>query len=240
MRLEKASFKAIKYACLNFHYAKAIPLVLAGYSVFNKKNEWCGTICFGLGAGNKMAKHFGVNQGECCELVRVALNGKQEQTSKAVSISLKLLKKDCPLIKIVYSFADLDQEHYGIIYQATNWLYLGESSEYSAGWIINGKKRHRRIFSDKLKKYKVKLNDYNVKKFLDKNAYKYISKGKRKYVYIIDKELIDKFEKLKKPYPKNINASKKAGSQEPLDSGRCNPDLDAPINNNINLIKKVS
>ena len=39
-------------------------------------------------------------------------------------------------------------------------------------------------------------------------------------------------------YAKAINASKKAGSQEPLDSGRCNPDLDAPIN--INLIKKVS
>ena len=34
MRLEKASYKAIKYACLNFHYAKSIPVNTFGYSVF--------------------------------------------------------------------------------------------------------------------------------------------------------------------------------------------------------------
>jgi len=38
MRLEKASHKAIKYACLNFHYAKAIPNVGLAYNVFNLKN----------------------------------------------------------------------------------------------------------------------------------------------------------------------------------------------------------
>ena len=37
MRLEKASYKAIKYACLNFHYAKAIPVNTFGFNVFNNK-----------------------------------------------------------------------------------------------------------------------------------------------------------------------------------------------------------
>lgn len=41
MRLEKASYKAIKYACINFHYAKAVPTYSIGYSVFNNNNEWC-------------------------------------------------------------------------------------------------------------------------------------------------------------------------------------------------------
>jgi hypothetical protein len=39
MRLEKASYKAIVYACMNFHYAKSIPVVQSGFSVFNDLNE---------------------------------------------------------------------------------------------------------------------------------------------------------------------------------------------------------
>ena len=58
MRLEKASYKAIKYACLKFHYAKSIPAAAFGYSVFNKNNEWCGVICYGLGATNNLGKSF--------------------------------------------------------------------------------------------------------------------------------------------------------------------------------------
>ena len=51
MILKKASYKAIKYACLKFHYAKIVPVVHIAFSVFNKKGEWCGVICFGGGAG---------------------------------------------------------------------------------------------------------------------------------------------------------------------------------------------
>ena len=50
MRLEIASNKAIKYACMNFHYAKAVPVNTFGYSVFNDNNEWCGVILYGTGA----------------------------------------------------------------------------------------------------------------------------------------------------------------------------------------------
>jgi hypothetical protein len=234
MRLEKASEKAIKYACMKFHYAKAKPQSLCAYSVFNNENEWCGVIIYGLGAGNKMAIHFNVSSGQCCELVRVALNGKQINTSKAISISLRLLKKDCPLIRIVYSFADLDQNHYGTIYQASNWIYLGESTEYSAGWIVKGVKRHRRILSDKLKKYKVPLNDYNVKKYLDRNAIEYISKGKRKYIQIFDKSLNEKFKALSKPYPKKEIYAAVAHLGEQLTTSQEGAfDATLPLNNSV-------
>ena len=38
MKLEKASKKAIEFACLNFHYSKVCPAQSLGYSVFNNKN----------------------------------------------------------------------------------------------------------------------------------------------------------------------------------------------------------
>ena len=50
MRLEKASYKAVTFSCLNFHYAKSIPVNTFGYSVFNNKNEWCGVVLYGTGA----------------------------------------------------------------------------------------------------------------------------------------------------------------------------------------------
>lgn len=200
MKLTKATTKAIKYACLKYHYAKRIPVVRDAYSVFNDNGEWCGVICYGSGAGDKIAKHFRLKQGQMCELVRVALNGKQETTSKAVSLSLRLLKKNNPLIKLIISYADKDQNHYGTIYQATNWLYLGSSDEYSAGFVINGKQYHRRSASAKLKGKK--LNLANLRKYLDKNAEEYISKGKRRYLQVFDKTLLNKYKKLSKPYPK--------------------------------------
>ena len=143
MRLEKASNKAIKYACLNFHYAKSIPVNVFGYSVFNEKNEWCGVILYGNGANNNIATQYRLKQGEVIELVRMALNGKQESTSKALSISLKLIKKDVPLCKLIVSYADKDQNHIGTIYQATNWVYQCTVNENTIGaFIINGKKTH--------------------------------------------------------------------------------------------------
>tara|TARA_Y100000593_G_scaffold94362_1_gene193064 strand:+ start:1285 stop:1905 length:621 start_codon:yes stop_codon:yes gene_type:complete len=202
MILKKASYKALQYACMKFHYAKRIPVSRISYSVFNDNNEWCGVIAYGSGAGNTVAKHFELQQGQCCELVRVALNGKQEQTSKALAISLKLLKKECPLLKLVYSYADVDENHYGIIYQATNWIYLGQSEPYESGFFINGKKCHTRSVATKLPKG-VPMNINNIKKYLDENAYKTFSLGKRKYIKIFDKKLFEKYNKIKQDYPKN-------------------------------------
>jgi hypothetical protein len=96
MRLEKASYKAIKYACMNFHYAKAIPSTRAkvnGYSVFNDEGDWCGVIIFSGGASANMGTPYKLKFGQYAELVRMALNGKHDSTSKVMSIAVKLFKK---------------------------------------------------------------------------------------------------------------------------------------------------
>ena len=78
MRLEKASYKAIKYACLNFHYSKTVPASSISYSVFNDKKEWCGIVSFCYPSGVMSGKQFNLVQGQFIELNRMALNGKQE------------------------------------------------------------------------------------------------------------------------------------------------------------------
>jgi hypothetical protein len=208
MRLEKASTKAIRFACLNFHYAKAVPVNTFGYLVFNDKNEWCGVVLYGTGANNNLAIQYNLKQGNVLELVRMALNGKQESTSKALALSLKLLKKDLPLCKLIISYADKDQEHTGIIYQATNWFYTGSSmiDKKDASYIIDGKRIHGKTISDKCKKYGLIKNVENAKKvYRAKEVIEYITKGKHKYIYPLEKSVIPMCKELSKPYPKKLS-----------------------------------
>ena len=138
IELKRASAKAIRYACLHFHYARSVPANQYSYNVF-ENGEWCGVIIYSSGANNHIASPFGLVQGEVLELVRVALNGKQSHTSECVAASLKQLHKDAPQIKIVVSYADMDEGHKGIIYQATNWIYLGGGRTYSINDLIREK-----------------------------------------------------------------------------------------------------
>ena len=207
MRLTRANDKAIKYACLKFHYAKCVPVTPLGYNVYNSKDEWCGVILYSLGANYHMAQEYGLAQGECVELTRVALNGKQEATSQAVAMSLKQLKKDCPLVRLVVSYADVDQDHYGTIYQATNWIYVGHKDAGDTKFIIHGKVTHRktihsRIIVENGKKMNCPQTIEYARKYFDPKAEVFITQGKRKYLMPLDKKIRKQVLPLAQPYPK--------------------------------------
>lgn len=195
MIIKKANAKAISFACLNFHYAKCVPSVSHGYNIYNDENEWCGVIVFGVGANNNLAKTFGYLTGEVLELERVALNGKQEYTSQAVAMALKQLHKDNPLVKMVVSYSDHRQHHIGTIYQATNWIYLGKVLLTQEEYFYKGKWTHPRT----LNYIKDKETRAEIKKTLPKRK---IS-NKFKYVFVFDKRLRKKYQKMALPYPKD-------------------------------------
>ena len=211
MRLEIASNKAIKYACMNFHYAKAVPVNTFGYSVFNDNNEWCGVALFGTGASPQIGKQYNLAQGQVIEFVRMALNGKQKDSvSKIMSISLRLLYKKNPLVKLIVSYADQEQGHLGIIYQASNWYYLGEVKSPP---IIEGK--HNKSMGGSIGA---------ARKLLKREPKVYFPKPKHKYIYPLDKTLIPLCKSLSKPYPKqavevhklnNSHSSEKVGGASP-------------------------
>jgi hypothetical protein len=206
MKLEKASYKSIKYACMNFHYAKSIPSTRAkvnGYAVFNDKNEWCGVIIFSGGASANMGSPFGLKFGQYAELVRMALNGKQSSTSKVMSLAIKLFKKDNPLVKLLISYADKGQNHIGVIYQATNWYFIDESISSGTDIFYKGIWRHDRNLNELPKKI---LNELPKRK----------RSGKYKYIYPLDKSIIPLCKSLAKPYPKKnaqeVNQDKRDAS----------------------------
>ena len=202
MKLEIASAKAIRFACMNFHYARAVPSCSLAFSVFNDAGEWCGVIAYGLGATPNIGSPYGLSQGHVFELVRMALNGKQKSASKCMAISLRMIAKKMPLVKLVVSFADIDQDHVGVIYQAANWYYVGECNKnVRTGFFINGKKTHNKSLHSMGKRQTLQ-----GAREIDPSATEFISAGKHKYIYPLHKSLIPLCKSLSKPYPKK-NAS---------------------------------
>lgn len=190
--IRKATTKEIKYACEKFHYSKAVPSCKYAYSYFNRAGEWCGVVIYSVGANRNIGKAYGMFMGEVLELVRVALNGKQEHTSQVVSETLHRIHHDAPNVKLIVSYADHRQKHIGTIYQATNWIYLGVAEYATKQYFYKGKWTHQRT-----------IDSLSNKDQLKRELQSREASAKFKYVYCFDKRLRRRFQKHAKPYPKD-------------------------------------
>lgn len=198
VELTLANMSAVQYACRNYHYAKRVPISSVAFNVYEDK-EWCGVIVFGYGANPHIASIYDKWPGQVLELVRIALNGKQTTTSECLALSLRELKKCCPLVDMVVSYADEDQDHKGVIYQATNWIYTGLMNEgKKSNFIINGRSMHPRSVEGK--GWKVSLEW--IKLNIDKNATQEVTKGKHKYLFPLNKKMRRRVIGLGMDYPK--------------------------------------
>lgn len=149
LKLDWCTYKAAKFACENWHYSGSMPAgKLVKIGVW-EQGKFVGVVIYGRGSNNRIGRPYGLKQTEICELVRVALTDRAAPTSKIVAISIKMLKKFCPGVRLIVSYADIDQDHEGIIYQATNWIYEGKVMEDSqdGSFIINGERVHGRTIS---------------------------------------------------------------------------------------------
>jgi len=148
LHLDFCSHEAAKHAVHRWHYSRRMPkskLVRIGVW---EDEKFSGAIIYGLGANRHLARPFGLATTECCELVRVALApGREHPTSQCVAVSLKLLKRQSPGLRLVVSFADLGQGHLGTLYQAGGWLYLGTSEQ--SYFRIHGRVVHPRTVYDR-------------------------------------------------------------------------------------------
>ena len=193
LRLDWCSYEAAKYACEKWHYSKCVPkskLVKIGVW----ENEiFIGCVIFGVGATHDLVKQYGLDAIEGCELVRVALNKHEYPVTKIISISIKMLKRANPGLKLIVSFADPEQNHMGIIYQAGNWVFNGTSSA-SDEYIYKGKRWQGRSF-----RHKYKGMEHHPAVKIVKGSSKY------RYLYPLTDDMRSKIEPLRKPYPKRAS-----------------------------------
>ena len=128
-------------------------------------------------------------KGDVLELNRLCLlHNKKNEASMLVGRSLKLLPKD----KIIVSFADISQDHTGIVYQAANFLYCGLSAKRT-DWKVKGKEHlHGQTIADEFRGVKNRAqamrdkygDDFYLAPRPRKHRYVYFtgSKIKKKYL----------------------------------------------------------
>jgi len=181
LRLDWCSYDAAKYAVMRWHYSRSMPSSkLIKIGVWENK-KFIGCILFGIGANMNLARPYGLKKNEACELVRIALGQHATPVSRLIKIALSMVKKLCPGLALVVSYADRDQGHEGKIYQASNFIKDGEC--FDEHYFFLGKKVHPRTVGSKYGTRSIKT----LKKAVDPNLKKIKTAGKIKYIYWLKK-----------------------------------------------------
>lgn len=215
LKIDWATHEAAKYACENWHYSKCIPkskLVKIGVW---ENQKFIGAIVYGYGATASLGSPYGLTMQQCVELTRVALTKHFYPVSKILSLSIKYLQKQCPGLRLIVSFADQTQGHHGGIYQATNWIYAGQTSSSVFFRDPAGKLWHPRRASKTPNKQKHLVTSEWTEE---------VQKGKHRYLMPLDEEMRQRIIKLSKPYPKR----QKEAMTVPTEQRRRDTDPDAP------------
>ena len=200
LKLDWCSHKAAKYAVEHWHYSKSLSVGKTVKIGVWENNNFIGLVLFSYGANPNLYKPYNLKQIECCELTRVALNSHKSEVTKIISISLKMIKKQSPKLRLIVSFADSNQNHLGIIYQAGNWVYTGIGKS-TPQYFVNNKWIHQRQLGSL--GYSIKDNKFKMRKIKDKY----------RYLYPLDNEMREQIEKLRKPYPKSLCAGSSKSEQ---------------------------
>ena len=188
LKIDWCTHEAAKYACEHWHYSKCMPVGKIVKIGAWENGKFIGCVLFSRGATPMLLKPYNLTQYQGCELTRIALTSHHSPVSKILAIALKFLKRNSPGLRLIISFADPSEGHHGGIYQATNWILTGKSSDAKFA-LVNGKEVHPRTVSSMRKS--------------GKNPTKWIIKpGKWRYLMPLDEEMRKQIQPLSKPYPK--------------------------------------
>ena len=190
-RVEICERTEIKDFIEQWHYSKNINGLMSDYCFkLMDGNRLIGAMIYGRFAMANVWKKYSDSPEEVIELRRLCCIDDTPKNTESYFIgkTLRWLKKNT-LIKTVISYADPEYGHEGIIYQASNFKLVGETSK---GRVImwNGKKYHdkaiRTKYKGKLKPFAQRLvealdrGEAYYKNTVGKHIYKYDLKNRKK------------------------------------------------------------
>jgi hypothetical protein len=202
LRLDWCSYEAAKYAVEHWHYSKTIPWNRCVKIGVWENGKFIGAVIYTNGSSSALYKPYGIGKMETCELVRVALDKHKSSVSKIITIANKLLKKFCPELRLIVSFADPAQGHVGIIYQAAGWIYAGMSSPSAQYIAPDGKLHHGRSISKTGLQKRQGYGRVYRRAWKPEDCQKVTLPGKYRYLYPLDDAMRAQVLPLAKPYPK--------------------------------------
>ena len=199
------------------HYLHRVAPCSKAFGIFEKGGFFGGTlmgvVCYGVPAYNPILKSLCGKEelNNIYELTRLWIDDSVPKNGESflISNSLKLLDKE-----IVISYADSAYDHLGIVYQSSNWHYIGMNKRHASDLAIKGLDLHPASITDKFRGYKNRLEKL-IEMFGEENIYR--RERSLKYRYVIfstnkrrRKELMRKLTYPILPYPKENNVKSKS------------------------------
>jgi hypothetical protein len=160
---------------LEIHYARRIPSISFAYGLY-RDADLVGVVTYGTPASSTLCRGICGNewQEHVVELNRLVLRDNlKNEASRLVARSLGQL----PAPKIVVSFADTAQDHHGIVYQATNFIYTGLSAAFKDPRVKGLEHQHHATYAHGLSNQEV------IEKYGAENVY-FVNRS-RKHRYVI-------------------------------------------------------
>ncbi len=202
--------KIAKELIVQNHYSHKWSSCRYALGLFNN-DVLIGVAVYGFPVGRQTVKSITpyLNNDEVLELTRLWLIDEAPKNSESYFLGLTFdwLRKNTK-IKVIISYSDPMQNHLGIIYQATNWLYQGNNTMLIKGYLhkINGDIMHPRSVVAQFGTIKIE----DLKK-IDPNYERIEMMKKHRYLYILHKKdrkkIISELKHKILPYPKDNNNS---------------------------------
>jgi len=188
-----------EHLILNVHYARRKPSITYAFGLF-EHGALVGVVTYGTPASSTLLRGVCGEQWaqHVLELNRLVLvNNKPHEASRLVGASLKLLPKP----SIIVSYADTKQNHEGIVYQATNFLYTGLSSKFLDPVVRGLEHQHHATYAHGLTNAQLK------EKYGEDNVYFIERSRKHRYIIFVGsktqrKQMLKDLRYEIQPYPK--------------------------------------
>jgi len=128
------------------HYSRRASIFWAGFGLL--EDGLLSGVCIYGQPSPPIQKHaFKERDFRLFELSRLVVQtGAKNAASFLIGGSLRLLT---PKPNAVVSYADMEQSHCGIVYQATNWLYTGSTVSHDHLYVVDGRRTHPMTLRDR-------------------------------------------------------------------------------------------
>ena len=210
-QVKSIDYQDCKEWFLKKHYAKRIPPIEFCFGLYNE-DILVGVCSYGTPVSSVLRELF--PSYKLYELNRLVVSEGLPKNSLSYFVAKTIIF--IPKPSVLVSYADTSQNHNGYIYQATNWIYAGDTAKGKEYW-HKGKRLHSRQVSEKgwniqqgQKRKTVKPSECDIVE----------TKGKHRYLMPLDKETRDKIASLSKPYPKR---TKEQELESPSNLGGATP-----------------
>lgn len=128
------------------HYSHRASIFWSGFGLV-ESGHIVGVVVYGQPSPPIQKHAFRNREFRLYELTRLVIQTKTKNAaSLLVGRSLQMLpERPCAVV----SYADTEQSHCGIVYQATNWLYTGATKSHDKAYIVDGVRTHPMTLRDR-------------------------------------------------------------------------------------------